>query len=129
MDSEGKFGFVNLSSGNFYLNSSFLEFKSYTTEAFDVVDGEPTSQLPEIILRPDDLALSEVTVVAHKPFVERRTDRMIINVEHSIPASGANVLEVLERAPGIVVSATDAIAIRRRPGGAMEEKQPPAAGG
>lgn len=115
-DSDGKFEFVNLPSGEYYLNVSFLGFKSYSTASFKVIEGEPISRLPEIILRPDGLALEEVTVVAQKPFVERRADRMIINVENSILASGANALEVLERAPGIIVSATDAIAIRGKAG-------------
>ena len=62
-------------------------------------------------LRPDGLELAEVSVVAQRPFIERRADRMIVNVENSILAAGSNALEVLERAPGIVVSAGESISI------------------
>jgi hypothetical protein len=48
--------------------------------------------------------------------IERRSDRLIVNVENSILASGLSAMEVLERSPGVVVSAGDAISIRGRSG-------------
>jgi outer membrane receptor protein involved in Fe transport len=47
--------------------------------------------------------LKEVTVQAKKPFVEHRADKIIINVENSIVASGSTALEVLEKAPGVTI--------------------------
>lgn len=115
-DVDGTFQFVEIPAGSYYLNVSFLGYKDYTTETFEVVDGATVSPLPDIILRPDGLELAEVSVVAQRPFIERRADRMIVNVENSILAAGSNALEVLERAPGIVVSAGESISIRGRSG-------------
>jgi len=47
--------------------------------------------------------LKEVTVQAKKPFIEHRADKTIINVENSIVASGGSALEVLEKAPGVII--------------------------
>lgn len=113
---DGTFEFVEIPEGTYYLNVSFLGYKDYTTEVFTVVDGQPTPTLPEIIMREDGLELAEAVVVAKKPFIERKADRLIVNVENSILAAGSSAMEVLERAPGIIVSANDAISIRGRSG-------------
>jgi hypothetical protein len=47
--------------------------------------------------------LNAVTVQAKKPLFEQQIDRMVVNVAASITSSGSNVLEVLERSPGITV--------------------------
>ena len=112
---DGSFEFVEIAAGEYYLNVSFLGFKDYHTSSFIVNNGDDVSPIPEIILRPDGLALAEVSVVALKPFIERKSDRLIVNVENSILAAGASGMEVLERAPGLIVNG-DNITIRGRAG-------------
>lgn len=115
-DPEGKFSFYDVPDGTYYLHVAFLGYKDYTTDTFTVTPEGAHPPLPDIILKPDGLELAEVSVVATRPFVERKADRMIVNVENSIMAAGSNALEVLERAPGIVVNADEAISIRGRSG-------------
>ena len=115
-NSEGRFEFPDISPGTYYLHVAFLGYHPYITKAFTVHEGEPESHFPSIVLTPDALALSEVTVLAEKPFVERKSDRLVVNVSNSIIASGLNALELLARAPGVVVSASDAVSIRGRAG-------------
>ena len=115
-DPEGKFSFYEVPDGTYYLHVAFLGYKDYTTDTFNVTAEGAHPSIPEIILKPDGLELAEVSVVATRPFVERKADRLIVNVENSIMAAGSNALEVLERAPGVVVTADEAIAIRGRSG-------------
>jgi hypothetical protein len=115
-NADGSFAFVEIPSGEYFLHVSFLGFKDYRTPAFTVVDGEATSPIPEIILQGEGQTLKEIKVVAQKPFIERKSDRLIVNVENSILAAGASGMEVLERAPGIIVTAGEAISIRGRQG-------------
>ena len=47
--------------------------------------------------------LAEVTVVSKKPFLEQKSDRLVVNVENSPAAAGSNALEVLQKVPGVIV--------------------------
>jgi len=50
--------------------------------------------------------LKEVTVSGSKPLLERKTDRIIFNVQNSIVAIGGTVLDAVGRSPGISVNAS-----------------------
>ncbi|MEY2903951.1 MAG: hypothetical protein RLY89_3057 [Bacteroidota bacterium] len=47
--------------------------------------------------------LAEVTVVSKKPFLEQKSDRLVVNVENSPATAGANALEILQKVPGVIV--------------------------
>ena len=47
--------------------------------------------------------LGNVTVTARKPFIQKLSDRIVVNVENSIVSAGSSALDVLERSPGVIV--------------------------
>lgn len=100
-DDLGKFKFEQVDPGKYVTLVSMVGFKKAYSKIFTVATTPVT--LPAIQLKPDDTSLNEVTVVAKKPFIEQQIDRTVVNVENSIVASGATALEVLERAPSVVV--------------------------
>lgn len=100
-DDLGKFKFEQVDPGKYVTLVSMVGFKKAYSKIFTVATTPVT--LPAIQLKPDETSLNEVTVVAKKPFIEQQIDRTVVNVENSIVASGATALEVLERAPGVVV--------------------------
>ena len=57
-----------------------------------------------------------VTVVAKKPFIERKLDRTIINVESSITSAGSTAMEVLEKSPGVAVDKDGKISLKGKQG-------------
>ena len=112
---DGKFEFVEIPAGTYYFIVSLVGYEPYHSQSFTVIEGQPVN-LPPVHLQSGGIDLAEISVVAQKPFVERRSDRLIVNVEGSILSSGASAMEVLERSPGVIVSAGDAISIRGRSG-------------
>jgi len=100
-DENGKFVFEQVSAGKYLTLVSMVGFKKSYSEVF-LVGDEPVT-LPMIKLHIDDTSLNEITVVAKKPFIEQQIDRTVVNVENSIVSAGTTALEVLERAPGVVV--------------------------
>ncbi|HCY90482.1 MAG TPA: hypothetical protein DHV17_09515 [Chitinophagaceae bacterium] len=56
-----------------------------------------------IVLKKQVASLSGVTVLAKKPFIEYKTDRITMNVQQNLTTAGLTVLELLERVPGLSV--------------------------
>lgn len=64
----------------------------------------------------DTSLLSEVTVRGKKPMVQILPDKTIINVDAGISNTGATVLEVLEKSPGITFDRNGNISLKGRQG-------------
>lgn len=61
-------------------------------------------------------ALEEIVIVKKKILYTQKSDRMVFNVENSIVAEGGTALDVLSRAPGVVVSQDGDLSIRGKLG-------------
>ncbi|KIO77387.1 hypothetical protein TH53_09780 [Pedobacter lusitanus] len=57
--------------------------------------------LTEIVLHDDRQTLSGVTISAKKPLIQQKTDRLIMNVQGSVLASGNNAYDILAMAPSV----------------------------
>ncbi len=115
-DASGSFEFSSIKAGQFLLSVSTLGYEKYLGSPFPVDETTPKIQLPPLSLKGTSIDLKAVTVTAKKPFIERRADRTIVNVESSILATGSTALDILERSPGVVVNQNDAISLRGRSG-------------
>lgn len=100
-DFDGRFGFESVKSGNYTISVKMVGFKNVKTSFFTIKDADLV--LPTIKIESLTKQLSAVTIEGKKPFIERRVDKTVINVENSIVASGGTALEVLEKAPGVIV--------------------------
>jgi outer membrane receptor protein involved in Fe transport len=54
-----------------------------------------------IMMQPKLKELQQVTVLASKPIIERKIDRVVFNVENSITASGSTVWDARGKAPSV----------------------------
>ncbi|MCD6063718.1 MAG: TonB-dependent receptor, partial [Flavipsychrobacter sp.] len=62
-----------------------------------------TDKPQDIILKPLGKELAAVTVNSSRPLIERKADRMVLNVENTISAIGSDAFELLKKAPGVRV--------------------------
>lgn len=100
----GSFLFGNLKVGTYRITITAIGFAAYTSETITVASESEVKTLPFIELSVADAGqLNTVTVTARKPFVERKIDRTIVNVDALISNAGISALEVLDKAPGILV--------------------------
>lgn len=60
--------------------------------------------------------LSEVFIRVNKPVFQQKADKMVFNVENSTLSEGSTILEVLGRAPGVVVSQEGELSLRGKKG-------------
>jgi hypothetical protein len=101
-DLNGKYEFEGIKTGKYLVAGSMVGYKRTFSTLFEV-NGESV-QVPDIQLVATSKELSEVTVTAQKPFLEQRTDKLIVNVASSPTAAGATALEVLQKVPGLIVA-------------------------
>jgi hypothetical protein len=101
---DGSFRLDNLKAGTYRISITAIGFVPYTSEAITVTAAGEPQHLPAVELAAADAGqLHAVTVTARKPFVERKIDRTVINVDALISNAGTNALEVLDKAPGLLV--------------------------
>ncbi|MBK8425832.1 MAG: TonB-dependent receptor [Lewinellaceae bacterium] len=60
--------------------------------------------------------LKEIVVTAKQPLIERQIDKVVVNVEGSVLAAGNNVLELLQRSPGVLVTPQGAVMLEGKSG-------------
>lgn len=98
-DDNGYFNLVNLSPNTYYLKISFIGLEEFEQKI--VLTGD--LDLKTIMLKEISESLDEVTVVAKKPTITRKPDRLIFNVENTALVEGST-LGVLKNTPGVIVS-------------------------
>ncbi len=111
-DQNGSFEFEKISSGEYLVNISQMGYKKFYTPKFSLDSDNPNVKLSNLVLSEDSKQLSEVQVVAKKPFIEQQLDKTVVNVENSIVSAGSTALEVLEKAPGVTVDKDGNISLK-----------------
>ncbi len=102
---QGAYVFENVSAGAFLCSFSMLGFEQNFSKTFNLTEKPARKDLETVVLEESTAALSEALVVAKRPFLEQKIDRMVVNVANSITKAGGNALEVLQRSPGVRVNA------------------------
>ncbi|TCC94366.1 TonB-dependent receptor [Pedobacter frigiditerrae] len=114
-DFDGFYNFDQVKVGNYILAVNMVGFKSTKSVKFTV--AETDVQMPNIKIESVTKNLKEVSITGIKPYVERKVDRTVLNVESSINSSGNSALELLEKAPGVTVDRqNDQIRLNNKPG-------------
>ncbi len=102
-DSEGAFKIENAVFNHYFLKISMVGYEDFYSPKFYLNEQNGSFKLEPIKMAVQTNALKELSVTAKKPFIEQQIDKTVLNVENSIVASGSTALEVLEKAPGVVV--------------------------
>lgn len=102
---DGHFTFENVANGSYLLSFSMLGFETVFIHSLAVDESHPLIDLKTTTLRESSTLLAEVSVVAKRPFLEQKIDRMVVNVSNSITNAGGTALQVLQRSPGVQANA------------------------
>lgn len=112
-DENGNFTFIGLEPGELQIIIEHPDFAIFRSPAFQFSEN---LKMKNIALEQRSSELDEVQIVVTKPFIEQHFDKTVINVDKSISNAGNNALEVLEKAPGLVIDQNDNISMRGRSG-------------
>lgn len=113
-DIDGTFGIPISEPGAYLVQVSYIGYSEFMSAPVQFTGRDIT--LPDIVLEESSYELEAVTVEARKPLIVVRADRTIFNTEGNIASTGSNGLELLRKAPGVMLDNDDNIALRGRSG-------------
>ncbi len=99
--------------GSYEFEFSRVGFQSKTVSVNLTVEGKT---FETIELLPNIGTNKEVVVTSKKPMIEVKAGKMIVNVDASPSNTGATVLDVLEKSPGISVDKDGNISLKGKQG-------------
>ena len=114
-DETGKYTFVNMEAGEYFIKISYVGMAEYTSSPFTL--GTTEKRTIEVIrLQSAGNDLDEVVVTAERRMIEVRPDKIVFNVENSIGAGGSNALELLRKSPGVVLDNNENVTLMGKGG-------------
>jgi hypothetical protein len=117
---DGSFEFLNLKADNYRIVIEEETYKPFQSKIFTITNESTIFTLPTIILEKNAAnALEEVVVRNKKSFVENKIDKTVLNVDALIMAAGGDAMDVLEKAPGIIVDQNGTITFKGKSGVAV----------
>ncbi|MBP7398858.1 MAG: TonB-dependent receptor, partial [Chitinophagales bacterium] len=114
-DMDGIFKMSGLSQGDYHLKISFVGYTTYESETFSLSDNS-TKSFDNIQLITDENVLDAVEITTERALIEVQPDKTIFNVEGSVNATGNTALELLRKAPGVMVDNNDNIILLGKSG-------------
>jgi len=115
-DRAGQAEFENIPFGSYLIKASAVNYAAQFSTAITLSAEQTSVKVPAILLPASATQLSNVTVNSRKPFIQKLSDRIVVNVENSIVSAGSSAMDVLERSPGINVDQNDNISLRGKSG-------------
>lgn len=108
-DDNGRFS-ITTSSISFYLEISFMGFKTKTIDKFTFSNGK--ADLGNIFLVSDNETLDEIVITGEVSKTVFKLDKRVFNVGKDIASTGASALEVLNNVPSVNVNIEGEISLR-----------------
>ncbi|MEO6329263.1 MAG: TonB-dependent receptor [Ginsengibacter sp.] len=115
-DKSGKFGFENLPNGKYLVAVSAIANAKSFSETIEISDANREIILKPITLTPASKSMATVIVNSTKPLIEQKAGKTVINVEASPTNIGLNVLDLLQKSPGVTVDNDGNISLKGKPG-------------
>lgn len=115
-DLAGVYSFESVPEGSYLVSAFIMGYKKSFSKSFVIDASHKQVVIPEQQLSMESRSLKEVSVIAQKPFIERKMDKLIVSVENSSVSAGSTAMEVLEKAPGITVDKDDNISMKGKQG-------------
>ncbi len=116
-EADGKFELTAINPVPVFFTVTHQLFKEYRSGLLTPASLQSDFSLPDILLESaGEMQTQDVVITATVPFIQRKTDRIVVNPDALIGNSGTTALEVLEKSPGVQVDANGLISLRGKQG-------------
>ena len=109
---ENGYYLLNAPAGDWTL---FVSLIGYRDNSIEVSVRAPRTELPPVVLEEDAQLLESARVTARTPMMEVKIDKLVMNVSQSAIAQTSNGLELLKKAPGVVIDKDGNITLNGKP--------------
>lgn len=96
---EGKFVITNIAPEIYFITASYIGQKSKLTP----IDIRQDISVGSLVIENTFESLDEVVVVAQKPTIQRKVDRVVFNVENTILSENSS-WDIIRRTPGVIMA-------------------------
>ena len=111
-DEQGNYGYENIAIGTYLIRISYVGYQEAYGNYFTITDQREPVQIEAIQLQEATQSLDEVTVTAQRSLIEKRPDRLIMNLDNSILTKGNTADQLLKMAPLVSTSAGGGLTLR-----------------
>lgn len=112
-NADGTAEFTGLESAKYRLKTSASGHEEGYIRWIDL--EKYSSFIDTIILKPKSGLLQDVTVLSKKSFVQFQADKTVINPDANATNAGANLIDILEKSPGITIGKDGSIIMKGKP--------------
>jgi outer membrane receptor protein involved in Fe transport len=111
-DSKGKFRFVDVSPGDYFIRFSFIGYAERVTSAHRIDARNETWNLGAVALTESSVNLDEVVITGEKAFFNNSVDRKIYNISQDIMSKSGSTSELLQSIPSVEVDIDGNVSLR-----------------
>lgn len=112
----GEFTFLNVPYGTYLIVVEAMGYKKTVSDPFAISEANKDYLIESRLLLADALQLNTISITAKKPLIERKSDKVILNVANSILVAGNSALDILSKAPGVTVDNEGNISLKGKRG-------------
>ncbi|MDW3646767.1 MAG: TonB-dependent receptor [Bacteroidia bacterium] len=113
-DEQGEFWFKALAADNYQLKISFPGFLPFVSGVVSLGADEHLDSLNIELVKEAEF-LDKIDITARRKTIILKADRTIFNISGTIHDNGLNSLELLKKAPGVVVNSREEISLAGLP--------------
>ncbi len=113
-DADGAFRLLSLNGGDYWIEVSYVGLENLH-EDITLEDGMELD-LEVLTMQTSSVELEEAVITAKRTIVEIKPDRTVFNVEGTINSVGDDALNLLRKAPGVLIDNNDNITVLSRSG-------------
>jgi hypothetical protein len=113
-DRQGQYVFAEVPAGTYRLRAQQLGYREGRSAVVRASAG--VMAVPALVLASSTKELGEVQVTGRRPPIERQLDRLVLHVDQLPAVAGGSAYDVIKSAPGVTVTATDAITMQGKSG-------------
>lgn len=112
----GDFLFEAIPVQSYILRLTSVGYESLDRPLDATVLNQPKYNIGKLVMEKMLQQLTNHVVMAKKPMIEVKADKMVFNVESSVNATGSDAFELLRKSPGVQVDNNDNILMKGKSG-------------